>query len=118
MMSSGATESMCVMSEELAAEVMVWRLEGSGPTVARGRDMRNLRENLASRESRMQTARAMVSRGRAARERIVWTRVVEGPVTEAPGGCRLTRWTDGPVYRRRRKNVISQVVRRHVMYEQ
>lgn len=96
MMSSGATESMCVMSE-LAAEVMVWRLDGSG-TVARGRDMRNLRENLASSESRMQTARAMVSSGRAARERIVWTKEVEGAMTEAPGGCRLTRWTAGPVY--------------------
>lgn len=86
------------MMSEQAAEVMVWRLEGGG-VVASGRDMRNLRENLASSESRMQTARAMVSRGRAARERMVWTREVEGAVTEAPGGCRLTRWTAGPVYR-------------------
>lgn len=94
MMSSGATESMCVMSE-LAAEVMVWRLEGGG-LVASGRRMRNLRENLASRESRMQTASAMVSSGRAARVMMVWTREMDGGVMMAPGGCRLTRWTAGP----------------------
>lgn len=68
MMSSGATESMWVM-REAAAEVMVCRLLGVG--VAKGRVMRHLRENFESKESRMQTARAIVSRGSAARVMMV-----------------------------------------------
>lgn len=93
--SSGRTESMCVM-REAAAEVMVWRLE-RGAGEASGRVMRHLRANLASRESSMQTASAMVSSGRAARVRMVWTSGAEGGVMDADGGWRLVRWTAGPV---------------------
>lgn len=85
---------MWVMSDA-AAEVMVCLLLSVG--AARGRVMRHLRENFASRESRMQTASAIVSRGKAARVMIVWTRQMEGGAIDADGGWRLTRWTAGPV---------------------
>lgn len=57
------------------------------------------RQQAAKREvrlSRMQTARASVSRGRAARERRVWTREKEGGTRDAAEGMRLERWIAGP----------------------
>jgi hypothetical protein len=48
------------------------------------------------RESRMQTARAMVSSGRSARVRIAWTRGTDGVVREVEEGIRFVRWMAGP----------------------
>lgn len=88
--SSGLTESMWVI-RLAAAEVMVCRLLWVEEKVASGRLMRHLRENLASRESRMHTARAMVSSGRAARVMMACTRGIDGAVMDADGGWRLAR---------------------------
>jgi len=69
-------------------------LEGS----EEGRGMER-RQEAAKREvrlSRMQTARASVSRGMAARERRVWTREKEGETRDAAEGMRLERWIAGP----------------------
>lgn len=57
----------------------------------RGNDCRQVRAKREFRESRMQTARAMVSSGRAARVRIAWTRGTEAVVKEVEEGIRLVR---------------------------
>ena len=44
----------------------------------------------------MQTARAIVSRGRAASVRILWTRGTEGVVRVVEEGMRFVRWIAGP----------------------
>lgn len=62
----------------------------------RGHDRRQCRANLAPRLSRMQTAKATVSRGRSARLRMAWTRGTEATDSEADEGMRLTRWIAGP----------------------
>lgn len=103
MISSGLTESICVI-RLAAAEVMVCRLMLVEEDVASGRLIRHLRENLASKESRMQTASAIVSRGSAARVMMACTRGMEGAVMDADGGWRLARWTAGPAC----KIVVSQ----------
>ena len=81
-------------------ESMCGGCEGRGEKgwegVLRGQEWRNERAKRELRESRMQTARAMVSRGRLARVRIAWTRGVEGRVREVAGGIRFVRWIAGP----------------------
>lgn len=64
--------------------------------VLRGQDSRNANAKRELRESRMQTARAMVSSGRLARVRIAWTRGTEGSVREVEEGIRFVRWMAGP----------------------
>lgn len=44
----------------------------------------------------MQTARAMVSRGRLARVSIAWTNGTEAVVSDVEEGIRFVRWTAGP----------------------
>lgn len=67
------------------------RLEAGVVGEERGQSKRQVRENLEERESRMLTARAMVSRGRSARRRMEWRRGMEGGCREAEGGMRFMR---------------------------
>jgi hypothetical protein len=80
--SSGRMESMCGFCSEAG--------------VLRGQDCRQERAKRELSESRMQTASAMVSSGRAARVRIAWTRGTEGVVREVEEGMRFVRWIAGP----------------------
>lgn len=86
---------------------MVWRLDeddmaggveaGVMAGSVRGHERRQVRANLASRLSRMQTAKATVSMGSWARESMAWTRSCDGTASgDAVDGIRLTRWTAGP----------------------
>lgn len=95
MMISGNTESMCVGC--LGAEGRVWRFDAGWSWRFNGKESRQLRENLESKESRMQTARAMVSIGRPACANICCTAGMDGVMNEAPGGSILARWAAGPV---------------------
>jgi len=76
-MSSGGTESIC------------W-------STSKGRDCRQESAKREFRESRMQTERAMVSRGMQARARMAWICGIEGAVRDAEEGMRLERWRAGP----------------------
>lgn len=57
----------------------------------KGHAKRQVRPNLESRLSRMQTASAIVSMGREARVSMACTRVMEAEAREAEAGMRLTR---------------------------
>jgi hypothetical protein len=87
MRSSGCMESICGFSLK--------EVEGRSGVLS-GQDCRHDRANREFRESRMQTARAMVSSGREVRVRIAWTRGVEGVVREVEEGIRFVRWIAGP----------------------
>lgn len=69
----------------------------------------------------MQTARAMVSRGRFARVRIAWTRRTEEFVKDVDDGMRFVRWTAGPRRSESRtspaENRISGHCRRELTFE-
>lgn len=84
-------ESICGSPNWLREEVIC----GSG--VLRGRPFRHCNAKRGFKESRMQTAKAMVSRGRETRVRIAWMRGVEGSVRETEEGIRFVRWIAGPV---------------------
>ena len=62
----------------------------------RGHPWRHMRAKREFNESRMQTARASVSRGRLARVRIAWTSGTDGDIREVDDGMRFVRWTAGP----------------------
>ena len=47
-------------------------------------------------ESRIQTARARVSRGRFARVKMAWTSGAEAVVKDVDDGIRFVRWIAGP----------------------
>ena len=64
--------------------------------VPMGQDFRHCRAKRVLRESRMLTARAMVSRGREARVSRAWTREEEGGVRDVDMGMRFVRWMAGP----------------------
>jgi hypothetical protein len=72
---------------------IVWRFVISlvGSRWARGQSSLQLSANLELSESKMHTARAMVSMGRSALTSISWTRGTEGALRDAAGGMRLTR---------------------------
>lgn len=72
---------------------VVWKYVGFGlgGGGVRGQPCRNASANRELRESRMQTANAMVSRGRSARARIDWTRGTLAGVNEVEEGMRLVR---------------------------
>lgn len=61
-----------------------------------GQEVRYCRANRGLRESRMLTARAIISRGREARVRRACTREVEAGVRDAGAGIRFVRWIAGP----------------------
>lgn len=65
-----------------------------------GHVSRHLRAKLGPTQSRMQTARATVSRGKLAFASIDWTIWTEAVANEADEGMRLTRWIAGPGYER------------------
>lgn len=81
MMTSGRTESMCCASRGRED---------------RGSERRQRGAKRGVRESRMQAARARVSRGRLACVRRLWVRVGEGGRREAAQGMRLERYVAGP----------------------
>ena len=58
--------------------------------------MRKLETKREERASRMQAAKATISRGRLERRRRVWMSGIEGREGEAEGGMRFARWVDGP----------------------
>ena len=62
----------------------------------RGQPCRHLGAKREFNESRMQTARAMISSGRLARVRIAWTSGTDGDVREVGEGIRFARWIAGP----------------------
>ena len=64
--------------------------------VARGQFLRKERAKQASRESRMQTANAIVSSGRLARDSMLCTSGTEELVREVEEGMRFVRWVAAP----------------------
>lgn len=59
--------------------------------------MRHERANREFNESRIQTAKASISIGNSALERIAWTNGTEGAVREVEEGIRFVRWVAGPI---------------------
>lgn len=64
--------------------------------VESGNDFRKESAKRVFRESRMQTARAIVSNGSAARVRRAWTSEADGAVRDTEVGIRFVRWIAGP----------------------
>jgi len=62
----------------------------------RGQFLRKQEAKRESSESRMQTANAMVSRGRLARESMPCASGTDGLVREVEDGMRFVRWVAGP----------------------
>lgn len=82
--------------------VAEWKEESNEPgmywcEVRRGSERRQDSEKRGESESRIQTAKATVSSGRAARVSSAWMCVVEGARREREGGMRFVRWIAGPV---------------------
>lgn len=98
MMTSGLTQSMCNWVAPTGLAGIVCRFESSEKESrwARGQSSRQFKENLELSESRMHTARAMVSMGRSERTKISCTSGTDGTAKDAAGGMRFTRWTAGP----------------------
>ena len=85
--SSGWTESMCCFDILLSMGLK----DPGNDCEVRGQPFRHCKAKREFSESRMQTARAMVSRGRSARVRIAWTSGTEEVVREVDEGIRFVR---------------------------